>query len=594
MRFPYGIADFQKIREGEFLYVDRTDRIPLIEQAGEQLLFLRPRRFGKSLWLSILENYYDLAKAERFETLFGKLAIGKNPTSLHNQYFVLKLNFSVVEPSGDTNAIRQSLHQHINSCIHAFSIQYEKYLPRPIERITENSFSSLRNLLAAVATTGHKLYLLIDEYDNFANEVMISRLHRTNRYQELVEGEGVIKTFFKAIKEGAEGRGLDRVFITGVSPVVLSDVTSGYNVMENISFELDYHDLCGFTSAEIQNVLEQVANTCRFDSSQTKDVLNLMRTFYNGYRFGNETAELVYNPTLSFYFLKYFSRHCRYPEKMLDDNLAMDRNRIQYVAALPHGQNLVTQALAVSGSIPEQAIAIDQLADRFGVEAMLNAPRDHAFLVSLLYYFGVLTLAGRDDFGRLLFTIPNLVVRKLYAERLQESLLPNYEEQEQRQRAAMKFYAEGDLTFLCDLIEQHYFKVFDNRDLRWSNELVVKTAFLTLLFNDTYYIMDSEQSIERGYADLTLILRPDIRRYRLFDHVLEFKHLRWDDLGMKGDEGRKLSRAELRILPIVTARLADAKMQLGRYRQALENAYGERLKLRTHAVVCIGLERLVW
>jgi hypothetical protein len=226
MRFPYGIADFQKIREEGFLYVDRTDRIPLVEWAGAQLLFLRPRRFGKSLWVSTLENYYDLAKADRFETLFGGLAIGQNPTPLHNRYFVLKLNFSVVDPSGDINAIRRALHQHVNSCIHAFSIQYEKYLPRPIERVEENSFSSLRNLLAVVTSTAHKLYLLIDEYDNFANAVMVSRLRDTDRYQELVEGEGVLKTFFKAVKEGAEGRGLDRVFITGVSPVVLSDVTS--------------------------------------------------------------------------------------------------------------------------------------------------------------------------------------------------------------------------------------------------------------------------------------------------------------------------------------------------------------------------------
>ncbi|CAK0755278.1 hypothetical protein CCP3SC1_240016 [Gammaproteobacteria bacterium] len=171
---------------------------------------------------------------------------------------------------------------------------------------------------------------------------------------------------------------------------------------------------------------------------------------------------------------------------MLDENLAMDRNRIQYVVALPHGRTLVTQALAVSETNSGQTITIDQLADRFGVEAMLEAPRDHTFLASLLYYFGVLTQAGRDEWGRLCLTIPNLVVRKLYAERLQEVLLPDYEDQKRRQEAAFRFCAKGDLVPLCDFIEQRYFKVFDNRDLRWSNELVVKTAFLILLFNDTY------------------------------------------------------------------------------------------------------------
>ncbi|CAK0776183.1 hypothetical protein CCP3SC15_530029 [Gammaproteobacteria bacterium] len=188
IRFPYGIADFQSIREEGYFYVDRTDRIALVEEAGNQLLFLRPRRFGKSLWLSILENYYDLAKADRFATLFGELAIGRNPTPRHNRYFVLKLNFSGVDPSGDTESIRRALHQHINSCIYGFSIHYEKYLPRPIKWVEENSFSSLRNLLAVVATTEYKLYLLIDEYDNFANEVMTSHPQGIHRYQELVEG----------------------------------------------------------------------------------------------------------------------------------------------------------------------------------------------------------------------------------------------------------------------------------------------------------------------------------------------------------------------------------------------------------------------
>ncbi|CAK0755253.1 hypothetical protein CCP3SC1_240014 [Gammaproteobacteria bacterium] len=244
MRFPYGIADFQKIHEEGYFYVDRTDRIPLMERAGDQLLFLRPRRFGKSLWLATLENYYDLTKADHFEMLFGGLAIGKNPTPLHNHYLMLmlNLNFSIVDPGGNNDVIRRSLHQHINSCIYTFSVQYEKYLPRPIERVEDNSFSSLHNLLTVVAETSHKIYLLIDEYDNFANAVMMSHLRGTDRYQELVEGEGVLKTFFKAVKAGAEGRGIDRVFITGVSPVVLSDVTSGYNVVKNITHDSDYYN----------------------------------------------------------------------------------------------------------------------------------------------------------------------------------------------------------------------------------------------------------------------------------------------------------------------------------------------------------------
>ena len=589
MRFPYGIADFRKVREEGYFYVDRTDRIPLIENAGDQLLFLRPRRFGKSLWLSTLENYYDLARAEDFERLFGGLKIGQNPTPLHNRYFILKLNFSVVDPSGDHDAIRSALFDHVNTRIEDTLVRYALWLGQPARIHPDNAIASLQSLLGAVSRTPYKLYLLIDEYDNFANEVMISPLRGTDRYEALVRGEGTIKTLFKAIKEGAEGRGIDRVFITGVSPVVLSDITSGYNVAEDLSFEQDYHDLCGFTESELRAALEAVAVAHRLGADRADTALNLMRDFYNGYRFSPPQEERLYNPTLSLYFLKHLARHGIYPARLLDDNLAMDRNRIQYVARLPHGEALVNGALN-----PAEPLTVAQLANRFGVQEMLAAPRDPAFLVSLLYYFGVLTLAGRNEWGELILTIPNQVIRKLYAERLQEQLLPNYADQERRQALCRRFYATGDLGPLCDFIEQRYFKVFDNRDLRWSNELVVKTAFLVTLFNDAFYVMDSEPALERRYADLMLRVRPDMRQYALLDHLLEFKTLSPKEANLGSAALAATPREALRTLPVVAEKLREAEKQLTVYREVLERTHGATLKLRTHAVACIGLERLVW
>jgi hypothetical protein len=589
MRFPYGIADFRAIIDEGYFYVDRTDRIPLIEEAGKQLLFLRPRRFGKSLWLSTLENYYDLARAEDFERLFGGLKIGQNPTPLRNRYFILKLNFSVVDPGGDHDAIRSALFDHVNTRIEDTLVRYAPWLGQPARIHPDNAIASLQSLLGAVSRTPYKLYLLIDEYDNFANEVMISPLRGTDRYEALVRGEGTIKTLFKAIKEGAEGRGIDRVFITGVSPVVLSDITSGYNVAEDLSFEPDYHDLCGFTESELRAALEAVAVVHRLGADQTDTALNLMRDFYNGYRFSPLREERLYNPTLALYFLKHLARHGAYPARLLDDNLAMDRNRIQYVARLPHGEALVNCALN-----PAEPLTVAQLANRFGVQEMLAAPRDPGFLVSLLYYFGVLTLAGRNEWGELILTIPNQVIRKLYAERLQEQLLPNYADQEQRQVLCRRFYATGDLEPLCDFMEQRYFKVFDNRDLRWSNELVVKTAFLVTLFNDAFYVMDSEPALERRYADLMLRVRPDMRQYALLDHLLEFKAIGLKEVGLSGTELAATPRETLRALPAVAEKLREAERQLAAYREVLERAHGATLKLRTHAVACIGLERLVW
>ncbi|NMQ19647.1 AAA family ATPase [Candidatus Competibacter phosphatis] len=589
MRFPYGIADFRKIREEGYFYVDRSDRIALLEETGSQLLFLRPRRFGKSLWLSTLENYYDLARADDFEQLFGGLKIGQNPTPRHNRYFILNLNFSVVDPHGDSDAVRASLFHHLNIQIKAMMARYGDWLEGRVDIEPDDGIASFQSLTSAISQTPYKLYLLVDEYDNFANEVMISPWRGTDRYQRLVENEGTIKTFFKAVKAGAEGRGVDRVFLTGISPVVLSDMTSGYNVAEDLSQRPRFHDLCGFTETELRVALDTVAVAHDLGAGQVDTALTLMRDFYNGYRFTPQRDERVYNPTLVLYFLKRLAEDGVFPTRLLDDNLAMDRNRIQYVARLPHGEALVNRALN-----PAEPLAVAQLVNRFGVQDMLTAPKNPDFLATLLYYFGVLTLAGRDALGKLQLAIPNQVIRKLYVERLQEQLLPRYEDQEQRQAVVERFYATGDLGPLCDLLEQTYFKVFDNRDLRWSNELVVKTAFLVVLFNDAFYIMDSEPALGRGYGDLMLRVRPDMRQYQLLDHLLEFKKVGLKAVGLTSAELAAKTRDELRALSVVAEKLREAEIQLTAYRETLKRTDSESLKLRTHAVVSIGLERLVW
>ena len=231
MQFPYGLSDFATLMEGGYFYQDRTDRIPQLEAAGRQLIFIRPRRFGKSLLLSLLEHYYDLNRADQFDALFGRLAIGQVPTPLHNQYFVMKWDFSLVQAQGDLTAIAAALHRHRNDCVQDFALRYRGRLSHRIELYPNNALSSWRSALMAVSQTPHKLYLLIDAYDNFANEVLMAGRQRDD-YAALLYGEGLLKTVFKAVKAAAGGQGLDRVFITGVSPIVLSDMTSGYNVGE--------------------------------------------------------------------------------------------------------------------------------------------------------------------------------------------------------------------------------------------------------------------------------------------------------------------------------------------------------------------------
>ncbi|TGN99879.1 ATPase AAA, partial [Candidatus Thiomargarita nelsonii] len=243
--FSYGVSDFYQLKTDNLFYVDRTSHISLIEKAGRQLLFLRPRRFGKSLLLSMLENYYDVAKADEFERLFGDLAIGQNPTPKHNQYLIMKWDFSVINAQGKD--VESKLHDHLNNCIQDFAMCYQNILQYEIHINPKNAVSSFESALTAIKQSPYRLYLLIDEYDNFANEVLMGRGEISpSRYKTLLSSEGTLKTFFRTVKSASSGRGLERVFITGVSPVLMTDITSAYNVAEDIYLEPEFNDLCGF------------------------------------------------------------------------------------------------------------------------------------------------------------------------------------------------------------------------------------------------------------------------------------------------------------------------------------------------------------
>ncbi|MBK5962860.1 AAA family ATPase [Thiocystis minor] len=585
MKLPYGLSNFATLIADGYFYQDRTDRIPQLEEAGRQLIFIRPRRFGKSLLLSMLEHYYDLNRADDFEALFGGLSIGRQPTALRNQYFVMKWDFSLIQSQGTLREIESALHRHLNDCIEEFALRYAARLTHPIEIRDDNALSSWRSALMAVSQTPHRLYLLIDEYDNFANEVLMGG-QSPERYDALLYGEGLLKTVFKAVKAAAGGMGLDRVFITGVSPVVLSDMTSGYNVGKSIDREPEFNDLCGFSETEVSAVLTRLSGEGAAWSA--REALDTMRTFYNGYRFSDLAETSVYNPTLSLYFLDYLRRRGRYPHQMLDENLAMDRNKLVYIAQLPHGEAVLIQAL--SG---DEALVIAQLAQRFGVADVLAAAKDERFMVSLLYYFGILTWAGRTGFNEEVFKIPNLVARALYVERLRERWLPDPADQTSVQHIGRVVCQTGDLAPLCDFIEQRYFSVISNRDYRWTNELLIKFAFLTLLFNDRLYMTVSELESARGYVDLALILRPDMRRFQALDLLLEFKYLGLKELGLSGEQVRARSRADLSVLPAVAAKLDEAEAQARRYGATLRASYGVS-DLHAFAVVALGVERIVW
>ena len=591
LRFPYAISDFHALRTQGYLYLDRTTAIPDLEAAGKQLVFLRPRRFGKSLLLSMLAHYYDINMAGEFAALFGGLAISQQPTAEHNQYLMLRFDFSKVSAKGKVDDIQRSLFIHLNLAIQDFMQRYQPMLKHGVT-IMEDALGSLQSVMDAVKNSGYAIYLLIDEYDNFANEVLVHDVGNRQRYSDLLESEGVVKTLFKIIKAGASEGKIARVFITGVSPLVLSDMTSGYNVATSIYLEPRFNALCGISHAELDGLVAEVMQACGQDATQQADVLNTMKQFYNGYRFCEQPdSALLYNPTLAFYFLRHYQMDGKPPRQLLDGNLAMDASRIRYIANLPGGASVIGNILD-----EQNPVLLPYLENQFGVEQLHRLQHDARYMVSLLYFFGVLTISGLGGaLEELRLDVPNRVIYALYVDTLREKTLPDLAQRREVEGLAKQFYQTADLQPLADYLENSYFKAFNNRDYRWGNELTIKAAFMSLLFDDTYYIMDSEAALQRRYADLLMIIRPDMRRLAVLkDGVLDFKYLSLAEVGLTAEGVRRQSRETLQQIPVVQTALQAALLQLRDYQRVLVEKYREPQRLRCLAVVALGFERLVW
>ena len=450
MKVPYGIADYYALRTEGHVYVDRTAYIPTIEELGKSLLFLRPRRFGKTLWLRTLACYYDLRYAGEHERLFGGLAIAGNETPLAHRYFVLEWDFSKINPDPPPRGVNVSvtsrperigneIHSYLNGSLTSFVSDYREHLPQSVAIDEGDAFRTLNDVLAAIRRTPYKLYLLIDEYDNFANEVMTAD---PEVYQSLVHADGPFKYLFKWVKAATTGQGLDRLFITGVSPVVMSDVTSVLNIARGVYLHPELADLCGFTDAEIDGLLARAIA----EGDDAVAAKAMMRQWYNGYRFVPEATEKIYNPTLALYFLLHLQERRGYPRQMLDSNLAADESKLEYLGQVALGQEAVIRLIR-SG----EPLEIERLEERFTLHSMLErSAQDATFLGSFLYYFGMLTLVGETPERSLLLAPPNLVMQGLYVDQVLRFLLPRGQTRDAAVEAKRPLLHDGEIEPLLN------------------------------------------------------------------------------------------------------------------------------------------------
>lgn len=417
MKIPYAVSNFGDLRREGYFYVDKTPFLPVLEQlGGRYLLFLRPRRMGKSLFVSLLAHYYDLDLADQFDALFQGLWVHQNPTPERNRYVILSFDFSQVGVDGGPDVLRRTFFENARTAARDVTAKYRRHIPelerfeRELDRY-DSADAMIAELMASVRRAGHKVYVLIDEYDNFANRLLSGG--QQEAYDFMSTKTGFVRSFYAALKAGTASGAVGRIFMTGVTPLLLDDVSSGFNIATHISQDPDLNTLAGFTRAEVERALDEFLSArphiaAQPDFHDREALLRMLERYYDGYRFSATATEHVFNPQMVLYFLMELQSQGAFPAYLLDPNIRVDHEWAHRMSALiGTGADRCSELLetVLSGGHIES-----NLVRQFGVQ---HISPSEAF-VSLLYHMGMLTLGEQPpDRHHLRFRIPNQAIRAL-------------------------------------------------------------------------------------------------------------------------------------------------------------------------------------
>ncbi|MDX1907880.1 MAG: AAA family ATPase [Bacteroidia bacterium] len=513
IKIPYGISHLPTIVNEGYHFVDRTAFIEKMELSGEKtLIFLRPRRFGKSLFISTLAHYYGLEHREVFAQMFGTYYIGQHPTPKVSSYLVLQLEFSRIDTATAASTYDGFL-KNVQVAIAHFLGTYSHLCTQEERKVILSQPSPdamLKELLLAVSRTETKLCVLIDEYDHFANELLAFRF---GDFQGMISRNGFVRKFYETLKTGV-GQGLiDRTFITGVSPITLDSLTSGFNIGKNLSLDRGYYDMMGFHRHEVEEIITGVGA----GPAELPAIMEDLQGWYNGYLFHPEAPHRLYNPDMVLYFAADYGRHKRYPDIMLDTNIASDYGKIRQILRIggQEQQNLeMLDELITQGQISAQLTRMFNFEREFG--------RDD--FISLLYYLGLITIGG-TRYGDFLFEPPNSVIRELYYDYFSQVIRERagYPKEEVNIREQVYQLAwHNDPAPLVEMVSETL-RQLSNRDWRKFDEKHIKAILIALLHAARIYLIKSEYEASQGYVDILLLRRPPHTPPYLF--AIELKYL---------------------------------------------------------------------
>ena len=506
-KLPYGISNYQELVEDNYYYVDKTMYIEMLENiVDKRIIFLRPRKFGKTLFTSTLENYYDILKKDKFEVLYKDTYIGKNPTKLKNSYHILRFNFSGIDTSDEETTMRGFKSKTISS------IRYfiQKYNLDFYINENEDAENILDNLIKAfsIQKANEKIYVIIDEYDHFANELLG---FNTDQFKSLVSKNGKVRKWYEVLKEGTETV-IDRIFITGVAPITLDSLTSGFNIGSDITRDEEFNEMLGFTEQELIKLVDEQ----NISKEKQLELLPIMKENYDGYKFSVHGKEKIYNSNMCLYFLKDYVRLGRIPENLVDVNIASDYSKIGKMLDLCKGEK---RAEIIEKTVSGEGI-LSEITQKFN-PAMEFTDTD---LVSMLYYLGYLTIEGIEvGFPKL--KVPNKVMREIYAEYFLKTLGQEFNNGiiDSYSEITKELALEGKIDKIIEIL-QKYLKNLSNRDYQRFDEKYIKLIFYCISMNLKIYNVKSELEVQREYPDILLVPRDRTKGYNAV--MVEFKYLK--------------------------------------------------------------------
>ena len=532
-RIPYGMMNFIDVREDDCYYVDKTHYIPLIENANKYFFYIRPRRFGKSLTISMLHHYYNILEADKFERWYGDLYIGKHPTPERNSYLIIYLNFAVV--NAELNSYRQSLDAHCNTEFNFFCDVYAQYLPEGIKEEMnkkKGAVEQLDYLYKECVKTNQQIYLFIDEYDHFTNKIL-SEPSCLEDYKSETYGTSYLRSFFDTVKAGTDST-IKRCFVTGVSPVTMDDLTSGFNIGTNYSLSPEFNEMTGFNEEEVRAMLDYYATTCQFHHS-TDELIEAMKPWYDNYCFAEQSygSTTMYNSNMVLYFVDNYIRNGGYmPRNMVEENIRVDYNKLRML--IRKDKEFAHDASTIQ-TLVQQGYVTGELKTGFPAETVAEPDN----FISLLFYFGMLTISGTLE-GETKLTIPNQVVR----EQLYSYLLDTYNEADlrfdnwEKGKLASAMAYRGDWKAYFDYIAECLHRYSSQRD-KQKGEAYVHGFTLAMTAQNRFYRPISEQENQEGYADIFMFPLLDIYKDMLHSYIIELKYAKGKDSDEKVEQLRQ-------------------------------------------------------